>query len=869
MKNAYSEREPFLNEVYNKINSSRKKYGQLRKVELHIHTPESNCYRFYIENEEEKKDLEGKYLYSNLTTRQVVDYSYKVGYLSDNTYESILNDWDSFNSDKYRENLKEKNVPFDSFKEYMAYMTIAYKLYKESIEIAVVSDHNTIRGYEKLNYAIKKYFDDNYKNKMKLIKLFLGVEVSCSDRNHLMIIYDEKRIEDLEKYLDYIILQKELGSFYDTRKIIEDMKNHNAITYIAHINTSDLLGNAAYKQKLLNNKWLNGIGLTNIEKLNREKNRVREFRNDISDIAIVYEGDSHEINEIGIKNTWIKMSNLHFKSLKKAFLNHQVCIYTQEQQPVKKYIKGLVVQAGKDGFLGCNPNQRDKKCEELIIDFSKDLNCIIGGRGTGKSTILNILETIYSMECDNWELLNYISMHRKIFSLFVDNDDEYLIEFIPQISLRGSYINVPTILRNSYYEYNNTYKLKPQWYNVFKVIYINGRRRYIRVDDKNIAQLFKKVFRRGYNINKLVEKISTKQISGYIENVIRYNVQYDEINRYIKEVTVASSTRILKVIRDNLDNILKMIEKRRVGFQEVVKEFNDLNSKVLNIEYEPMNDIRLYFDDFIKIFEVEDNSYFKDKHINNTLLTWENVQDYFSELIRLRNYFEVLDLILNKKFTVMNKILPIEKFQTLNESYHTVEKGLVSINNENRKIIYNEIFKRIKENDSLIRSSIINCFKVMDNFNLKFNINSKEDVKNNAIIFKDLRELSLGQKVVALLTFVFNFGRITGDTTPLIIDQPEDNLDNIYIYKTLVNSLKSVKNSRQVIVVTHSSTIVTNADAEEVIVMNSDGNRGWVEKMGYPSDEVITNHIINYLEGGKNSFNHKVKMYGVILENAK
>lgn len=687
-----------------------------------------------------------------------------------------------------------------------------------------------------------------------------------------MVIYDENKIEDLDKYLKEIIMKEELGTYYDTRKVIEDMRKHNAITYIAHINTSDLLGNAAYKKKLFNSNGLNGIGLSNIEKMEREKERIKKFRHDISDIAFVYEGDSHAIDEIGIKNTWIKLSNMRFKSLKKAFINHRVSIYTREQLPVSKYIKGLVIERGENGFLGSDPKKTyEHKKERLIIDFSQDLNCIIGGRGSGKSTILNILEIIYSMECDNLELLNYISQHKKIYSLFIKDNEEYLVEFIPQVSLKGSYREYPIVFRGSYFKKGNAYKLKPQWYNIFKIVYNEGVREYTEINHDDIKYILKDVFRRGYNINKLVDKINNKQISEYIRDVVMYNVNYTNINNYIRQIRYSPSTKVLKVIRESLKDIISMIKSRREQFSYIVKDFNSANQKVLHITYEPMYEINEYFECFLSIFDKDEfgNSKEKvlDKHICSTYLTWGDVQDYFSEMIRGRNYFEILELILNKKFTDMNKILPIEKFQNIEITYNVVNKGLVEINNSNKRKVYTEIFNKVKENKNILVESIIKCFKVMDNFNIEFNINFKEDVRNNTTNFKPLNKLSLGQKVVALLTFVFNFGSIAGDNTPLIIDQPEDNLDNVYIYKTLVESLKKIKNSRQVIIVTHSSTIVTNADAEEVIVMKSDGKNGWIEKSGYPSDEVITGHIMNYLEGGINSFNHKRKMYGIILED--
>ena len=166
---------------------------------------------------------------------------------------------------------------------------------------------------------------------------------------------------------------------------------------------------------------------------------------------------------------------------------------------------------------------------------------------------------------------------------------------------------------------------------------------------------------------------------------------------------------------------------------------------------------------------------------------------------------------------------------------------------------------------TLLIDSIYKWFEVIDDFTLKFNINSKEQSYHSKPVMKEITEMSLGQKVVAILTFVFNYGYYVNDNTPLIIDQPEDNLDNQYIYKNLVESLKRVKNNRQVIIVTHNSTIVTNSDTEQVIVMDSNHTNGWVENKGYPSDKRITKLIINYLEGGIESFKHKMQTYTLFI----
>ena len=112
-----------------------------------------------------------------------------------------------------------------------------------------------------------------------------------------------------------------------------------------------------------------------------------------------------------------------------------------------------------------------------------------------------------------------------------------------------------------------------------------------------------------------------------------------------------------------------------------------------------------------------------------------------------------------------------------------------------------------------------------------------------------------------MLSFILGYSEYSNDYRPLIIDQPEDNLDNQYIYKNLVKQLRLIKEKRQVIIATHNATIVTNAKADQVCLVRSDNQHGWIETTGYPGEKRIKTHIINYLEGGKSSFLHKISIY--------
>jgi energy-coupling factor transporter ATP-binding protein EcfA2 len=121
--------------------------------------------------------------------------------------------------------------------------------------------------------------------------------------------------------------------------------------------------------------------------------------------------------------------------------------------------------------------------------------------------------------------------------------------------------------------------------------------------------------------------------------------------------------------------------------------------------------------------------------------------------------------------------------------------------------------------------------------------------------FKDASDLSRGQKCTALLPIL-----LARRDSPLIIDQPEDNLDNHFIFETVVNAVQRLKRRRQMIFITHNANIPVLAEADLVLVMNSDGRVGGVEKSGTVDE--CREQIIDLLEGGREAFELRSKRYG-------
>lgn len=122
--------------------------------------------------------------------------------------------------------------------------------------------------------------------------------------------------------------------------------------------------------------------------------------------------------------------------------------------------------------------------------------------------------------------------------------------------------------------------------------------------------------------------------------------------------------------------------------------------------------------------------------------------------------------------------------------------------------------------------------------------------------YKTSSTLSTGQKCNTILPILL----LDGDR-PLIIDQPEDNLDNRYVQSTIVDSVRKVKANRQLIFVTHNPNIPVLGDAENIIVLDSRGSESNVKVSG--SVDECRDDIVNILEGGLEAFRERSKRYAL------
>lgn len=119
--------------------------------------------------------------------------------------------------------------------------------------------------------------------------------------------------------------------------------------------------------------------------------------------------------------------------------------------------------------------------------------------------------------------------------------------------------------------------------------------------------------------------------------------------------------------------------------------------------------------------------------------------------------------------------------------------------------------------------------------------------------YKNIVQASAGQKTAAMLSFLL----VHGDE-PLLLDQPEDDLDNALVSELVVEQLRKNKARRQLLVVTHNANIVVNADAELVTTMGFNGQI-ICENAGGLQERKVREDVCRVMEGGKEAFQQRYK----------
>jgi ABC-type Mn2+/Zn2+ transport system ATPase subunit len=122
--------------------------------------------------------------------------------------------------------------------------------------------------------------------------------------------------------------------------------------------------------------------------------------------------------------------------------------------------------------------------------------------------------------------------------------------------------------------------------------------------------------------------------------------------------------------------------------------------------------------------------------------------------------------------------------------------------------------------------------------------------------YKEFSTLSTGQRCTVILPIILEHV-----DSILIVDQPEDHIDNAFIVDTLISAILRRAGDGQVVVTTHNANVPVLGEAKQVVHLDSDGARGFVLASGSLESSEIVKAITNVMEGGREAFDYRAKFY--------
>lgn len=808
--------------------------ARFKKCIFHIHTPASYDYGLF-----KKFDV------NKITIDQVegvlVEKGFPTNYLSTHGFESLLN---------------LDNSAYSVIQQGLFFL-MAFVLLKEKVEVAVVMDHNTIQGVKQLQAAIDKIYKEKSVDTPVYTHVVPGIEISCSDKNHVAALFPDD-MEELESFyikLQRTIVDEEGGTYEPALHVLKMIAEHNGVGYIAHANSSNVFKDSlsgAYKKELfsLSSKIL--IGLHDITEKSKKYyfDKINEIRSGKLPIHFILDEDSHIINELGSKPMWIKGKKVGFKMLVTALNDYSQSFSLSLPQKPASYISALFIEGC--GFLNCNEKT------PLVFKFSERMNTFIGGRGSGKSTVLNCLDYLTSQQVSNDSILKNIFSQGSILVEYVFNGKKY---YISNLGGDPEYDQIEEEIerRRGQHDYNHEAKLRYKRKRA-----IRDSIQLWRFDNKGLHEVKKKktamldvMFINVFAISDLVYAAESRdKLNSFIQEIFEKQKMISNNPRArFKEKKVSLNT--IKYAINRMDDVL---ESRKDNINQILLKLNAENTDMLSVSYSQLEQANYHFP-WEKIFNLSpDNAH---KFYNKFGITRGELVNFLNLIGSDIGVWNLVMRIINKSYDIigfkeLKQFLP-DDFEVLSSS----KLNLSEFTNTSK--LLNELHRLMKINVYLILQEINEYYADIDIFELKFNINNNSLASFQKAVWKKVSDLSMGQKVVALLNFILAYNNFIGDTTPLVIDQPEDNLDNVYIYDNLVKKLREIKGTRQIIVATHNSTIVMNSGTEQVFILKSDSDHGWLDKAGFSGDKHIKKEVVNILEGGPEAYKKKVSLYKELM----
>ncbi|MEG0408564.1 MAG: hypothetical protein RR623_06785 [Bacilli bacterium] len=496
------------------------------------------------------------------------------------------------------------------------------------------------------------------------------------------------------------------------------------------------------------------------------------------------------------------------------------------------------------------------------IKFSPGLNAVVGKRGSGKSLLLAVIKNLVSQNDDDGALklyskLNVTDINAKnranielslgsldSVAFLTQNDIKDIFEDPgkAQRTIASNFLSIGDLdlsglsriidIGTKILPYNNDYK------NI--TANILTMKRSSDYNYSTLSSLDEIVIKSNFmsisnEFDKLIKTVETMKLDS--TNIVKEKERVNILkNYYIFLITSYNS-----IIENSNERIVEINSKRTNNQITIKQNIKDINAAIINIRYNfeiQLNIEKIMFS--LKKYEMSSPPVEVNRKGKYLFVTYYEIPDNINEVIEEK----VLDSITRSSdINDIYKYVSGDGSRKIKNTYTSIVDGL-------KKLVNGDYFKCKKEFFEIRNIGL-------DYKNIITNMGDLENhLRMNDII--NLTDSSPGMKSVAYLDMLFDL-----EEKILILDQPEDNIDNDYISNYLVPNIKGKKQVKQLVFVTHNPSVAVYGDAFNYIFVENDGDINYTNYLIEKSED--KEKLINILEGGRHSFSNRNKKFGNIL----
>lgn len=846
---------------------------------------------------------------------------------------------------------------------------------KQGLRLIAITDHN---AYVNVQRAID-HAQNNYAGQLLVLA---GVEVTTA-HGHLLVYFAPERVADLSKFLAKLDLIGDMGadnsrtskSMADT---IAEADKLGGVCIAAHIDRPKTgfetfaPGFQNWKRDIIHSPGLYGLECDTVDALawysehdetgaaGAERRSMLAARKHVGILAArlhlahVQGSDAHSLQAFETQSpnkswTRIKLTELSFSAFRIALLDPTARVRATASVP--RTIPRVRAIGLMGGFL-----------HDENIHFSDNLNCFVGGRGTGKSTAIRALAYAFGL---NDEFGDFDNCPDTV-TVYCQDENGILYRYVRS---RGGDIEVKA-------RENNSVNDVPT--DAFRIEYLGqGELAKIAEDPVKNPSLFQQFLDRHTNLRDLMET-EDALVTMLRENAGRLNPLENAFGQLeAKKKSLAEIEKKLKLaeegnLREVVGNQSKLAAERAVreaveaiaasyssgwslasiqrNFDQIVATAGDCTDDAASKQaIVALGAAVVKSNATVKQKETELNAYLKTVAAELTKLVGElkvNHQRLSGEIAAkladlkargLATDIPGLELLLRQKTATAKEIAVVEQrtderqqcrdqraklredlrdvrlkmterrkaqLKTINANLGTVIKDytvFVKYDDAGMTAEFVE-FVQNKMHGTYLQENLIETLcsnispsyladlilqrdvhtiatrtkistdwaqKIVDklcywNTLFELQVLAKQPkpvitVRTKSLPTKDIpvNQLSDGQRHTIFLTIAM----LAESNVPLVIDQPEDDLDNAFIFSSIVKTLRAIKERRQVILVTHNANIAVLGDSELILPMHRENDCGKVKDRGSIDAAPTKMCVLNILEGGSDAFLRRKEMY--------